>query len=105
METHFSWKATFHEQRYDSHTLNVKINCLCNLGFDYTMSVVSMFNKFGIEIDIVTVNTLLNEFVMNDKLKQGLKFVDQVEGISFHLNNISFGIIIHCICMLENVIT
>jgi hypothetical protein len=58
-----------------------------------------LFVKSGLEIDIVTVNTLLKGYAMNAKPKQGLEFAAKLQGLGFQLNEISFGIILRSICM------
>jgi pentatricopeptide repeat protein len=79
------------------------MNSMCRLGFvENVVSCLSLFVKSGLEIDTVSVTTLLKGFAINNP-SEGFQFAHflSMKNIPVRMNEITVGTLIHCYCMYD----
>ncbi|KAK9937967.1 hypothetical protein M0R45_014730 [Rubus argutus] len=55
----------------DAYTLSIIINCYCHLKqMGFSLSVLGQFFKLGLEPDVTTFNTLINGFIIENRVAE-----------------------------------
>ncbi|KAK9942554.1 hypothetical protein M0R45_008212 [Rubus argutus] len=81
---------------HDNYTLNIIINCYCHLNqMGFSLSVLGQFFKLGLQPDVTTYNTVINSFVLKNKVAEAARlFCKMLEGGHCDPNVVTFGTLI-----------
>ncbi|XP_004295763.1 PREDICTED: pentatricopeptide repeat-containing protein At1g62680, mitochondrial-like [Fragaria vesca subsp. vesca] len=88
----------------DAYTLNITINCYCHLNqMEYALSVLAHFFKLGLQPDNATSNTLINGFVLRNRVADAARvFRKMVVGGYCQPDAITFNTLIKGYCAMGN---
>ncbi|KAI8561081.1 hypothetical protein RHMOL_Rhmol04G0308900 [Rhododendron molle] len=101
--SHFN-ELQFKDIELDLYTFNIAINCYCcanQVGFGF--SLLGSIFKRGYTPNVVTLTTLLNRLIAQDKAGEALSLLNKLQLQDIELNLYSFNIAINCYCCVNRV--
>ncbi|PRQ34462.1 putative pentatricopeptide [Rosa chinensis] len=65
----------------DTYTLTIVINCYCHLDqMGFSLSVLGQFFKSGLQPNVATFNTLINGFVLQNRVPEAARLFSKMVG-------------------------
>ncbi|KAL6195337.1 hypothetical protein ACLB2K_030956 [Fragaria x ananassa] len=86
--------------RPNQYTLSIIMNCFCHLNqMGFSLSVLGHFFKLGLRPDVVAYSTLINGFVLKNRIQEAAGiFSKMLQGGHCVPNVVTFGTIIKGLC-------
>ncbi|PQM32603.1 pentatricopeptide repeat-containing protein [Prunus yedoensis var. nudiflora] len=107
---HYSAVISLHNQMDvsgigpNAYTLNILINCCCHLNqMGFSLSVLGKFFKLGLELDVCTFTTLINGFLLENRVAEAATLLHKMmrEG-NCQPNVVTFNTLVKGFCMRGN---